>query len=79
MRASYFPDTDSLFIRFNEERIAETTDLGQWDTADFDIDGNLVAITIEHARERRVFPECSFEEVTAERVNAEEGSSAAAR
>ena len=71
MRASYFPETDTLFIRLNEERIVETADLGELDLADFDVNGNVVALTIEHAKERNVVLELAVEEVTAEQVAAE--------
>ena len=78
MRASYFPDTDTLFIRFNEERIVETTDLGGLDLVDFDARGNLVALTIENAVERKIFPDLTVEEVTAAMVAAERASTTAA-
>ncbi len=71
MRASYFPETDTLFIRLNEERIVETADLGELDLADFDVNGNVVALTIEHAKERNVVLELAVEEVSAEQVAAE--------
>ena len=70
MRASYFPETDTLFIRLNEERIVETADLGELDLADFDVNGNVVALTIEHAKERNVVLELAVEEVSAEQVAA---------
>ena len=52
MKIQYFEDTDTLYIEFRAEDIAETRDLDETTTMDVDVEGNLVAITFEHASTR---------------------------
>lgn len=62
MKIKYFPDTDSLYIEFNDHRIANTQDLGPNATVDLDEQGKVVAMTIEHARESVSISEFSFQQ-----------------
>lgn len=55
MNIKYFQDTDTLYIEFHKAEIAETRDL----------DGNIVALTMEHARQRAGIRQFSFEQVAA--------------
>jgi uncharacterized protein YuzE len=52
MKVSYFGDTDTLYIEFRAGGIAETRDLDENTLMDIDADGNVCAITFEHASER---------------------------
>jgi uncharacterized protein YuzE len=52
MKVSYFGDTDTLYIEFRAGGIAETRDLDENTLMDVDADGNVCAITFEHASER---------------------------
>lgn len=52
MRIEYFEDTDTLQITFKGERVADTLDLDENTLIETDADGQLVTITIEHAKER---------------------------
>lgn len=52
MKVSYFGDTDTLYIEFRGADIAETRDLDENTLMDLDADGNVCAITFEHASER---------------------------
>lgn len=52
MRIQYFEDTDTLLLVFKETPVNETTDLDENTLVEFDAEGNLVTMTIEHARER---------------------------
>ena len=52
MKMSYFQDTDTLYIEFKEADAAQTTELDENTLLDFDTNGNMVAITIEHASAR---------------------------
>ncbi len=52
MKVSYFGDTDTLYIEFRAGDIAETRDLDENTLMDLDADGNVCAITFEHASER---------------------------
>jgi uncharacterized protein YuzE len=65
MKIKYFQDTDTLYIEFRAEIIAETRDLDENTLLDIDDKGNIVAITVEHARDRAEFPNYSFEQIAA--------------
>ena len=65
MRIRYFQDTDTLFIELRPADIAETRDLDENTLVKFDADGNLCAITVEHARARADIPYFSFEQIAA--------------
>jgi len=63
MKIKYFQDTDTLYIEFKETDVAETRDLDENTLLDLDRDGNIRAITIEHAGKRTGVPDFSFEQV----------------
>ena len=65
MKIRYFTDTDTLHIEFRDQPVAETRDLDENTLLDVDAQGNICAITVEHASTRAGIPECSYEEVTA--------------
>lgn len=65
MNIKYFQDTDTLYIEFRKGEISETRDLDENTLLDVDATGNIVAMTIEHARERADIPSFSFEQVAA--------------
>jgi len=65
MKIKYFTDTDTLLIEFREGPVAETRDLDENTLLDVDAEGNLCAITVEHASERTGIPEFSYEQVAA--------------
>jgi len=63
MQIKYFEDTDSLYIQFNNNRVAETKDLDRDTIMDLDKDGVLVGITIEHAKEKTNIFDLSFQQI----------------
>ena len=65
MKVRYFEDTDTLLIEFRDSAVAETRDLDENTTLDVDAQGNICAITIEHASTRADAPRFSFEKVAA--------------
>jgi uncharacterized protein YuzE len=65
MRIRYFEDTDTLLIEFRDAAVAETGDLDENTVLDLDADGNICAITVEHASKRAGIPQFSYEQVTA--------------
>ena len=65
MRIRYFVGTDTLLIEFRNGSIAETRDLDENTLLDVDADGNICAITIEHASQRADIPRFSYEQVAA--------------
>ena len=64
-RRTYSEDTDTLLIEFNDGRIAETHQLDEHTLLELDADGNAVALTIELARARNLFPNLSVEHAPA--------------
>jgi len=52
MKMSYFDDTDTLYIEFKSTDIVETKDLDENTLLDLDANGDIVAITVEHASSR---------------------------
>lgn len=65
MKIQYFQDTDALYIEFKSAEVAETKDLDEDTLLELDRDGNICAITVEHAKERAGIPHFSFEQVAA--------------
>jgi uncharacterized protein YuzE len=65
MKIKYFQDTDTLYIEFRQAEVRETRDLDQNTILDLDRNGDICALTIEHARERTEIPSFSYEQVTA--------------
>ena len=65
MKIKYFQDTDTLYIEFRQAAVSETKDLDENTQLDVDKDGNMCAMTIEHARERADIPHFSFEQIAA--------------
>lgn len=55
MKIRYCADTDTLYIVFSQKTPAETRDLDENTLLDFDEDGQLCSMTIEHAKEKVVF------------------------
>lgn len=65
MKIKYFTDTDTLLIEFRDGPVAETRDLDENTLLDVDAQGNLCAITVEHASKRTGIPEFSYEQLAA--------------
>jgi uncharacterized protein YuzE len=65
MKIKYFQDTDTLYIEFTGAPVAETRELDENTFLDVDGDGNILAITVEHASTRADIPHFSFEQITA--------------
>ena len=65
MRIRYFEGTDTLLIEFQEAPVAETRDLDENTVIDLDSQGNICAITVEHASQRAGIPQFSYERVAA--------------
>ena len=65
MKIRYFTETDTLYIEFRDRQIVATHDLDENTVLDLDDEGNICAITVEHASSRAGAPEFSYEQVTA--------------
>jgi uncharacterized protein YuzE len=60
MKIEYFTDTDTLLIEFSSCEISETRDLNETTLVEFDDQGTLVSMTIEHAKEQADLEEFIF-------------------
>lgn len=65
MKIKYFADTDTLYIELRESKIAQTRDLDENTLVEYDAQGNLCAITVEHAKQRADPPNLPFEQIAA--------------
>jgi uncharacterized protein YuzE len=63
MKIRYFADTDTLYIEFRDVPVRETRDLDENTTLDVDADGEISAITMEHASTRAGIPDFSYEQI----------------
>lgn len=61
MKVKYFPDTDTLLVSFSDRPIVETRDLNENVLVEFDRDGRVVSMTIEHARQQTDVGEFSYQ------------------
>jgi len=63
MRLKYFSDTDTALVEFTDRDVAETREISENIYVDLDREGNLVSMTIEHARANAQLQEFSYQEV----------------
>ena len=60
MKVTYFEDTDTAVVELIDAPVAETRELNENVYLDLDARGNLVSLTIEHARAQANLPEMQF-------------------
>ncbi len=65
MKVKYFEDTDTLYIEFRENEIVDTKDLDENTVMDMDKDGNVCALTLEHASQRTDVHQLTVEGIAA--------------
>lgn len=65
MKVNYFSDSDTLYIEFRSDQTIESKDLDENTLLDFDRDGNVCAITVEHASTRTDVKRLSVEGIAA--------------
>lgn len=65
MQIRYFSDTDTIHIELTNSPVVDTMDINEQTLVDLDGDGNVVAITIEHAQESANMRTFSFEQIPA--------------
>ena len=63
MKVKYFRDTDTALLEFSEQPIEQTREIGENVYIDLDKNGNLVSMTIEHARQLASLPGVVVEEI----------------
>lgn len=65
MKLKYFKDTDTLYIEFRVENVNESRDLDENTILDLDAEGNVCAITFEHASSRTDVQRVTLEGIAA--------------
>lgn len=65
MKVKYFEQTDTLYIEFRSDTIAESRELDENTYLDVDAQGNVCGITFEHASERTDIQHLSVEGLAA--------------
>lgn len=63
MRIKYFPDTDTALLEFSDLEVHETREINENIYLDLDSGGNLVSMTIEHARTHASLPELLYQQL----------------
>lgn len=63
MRVKYFADTDTALLEFTDHQVVETKEIGEDIYVDLDQRGNLVSMTVEHARTNARLDEFSLQEI----------------
>lgn len=63
MNITYFKDTDTLLVSFNNNEITETKDLNENVLVEIDKNGHVVSMTIEHAQQQTEIQSFSFNQV----------------
>lgn len=60
MKNRYFSDTDTALIEFSTVSVVETKEISENLYIDLDEKGNLVSMTIEHAKQKANISEVSY-------------------
>ena len=61
MKVKYFEDTDTALVEFADRGVEETREVSENVYVDLDANGNLVSMTIEHAKKNANLPEVKYE------------------
>ena len=64
MKVKYFPDKDKALVEFSEKEVHETKEISENIYIDIDGKGNIVSMTIEHAKENAGLWEFSYQEMS---------------
>ncbi|MGM0404344.1 MAG: DUF2283 domain-containing protein [Thermodesulfobacteriota bacterium] len=64
MRVKYFSDTDTAHIEFIDKTVHETREISENIYIDIDEKGNLVSMTLEHAKDKAGLWEFSYQEMS---------------
>jgi len=62
MKVKYFRDTDTAFFEFLDARVESTREINEDVYLDLDSEGNVVSMTIEHARRNTRLPDVVVQE-----------------
>ena len=62
MNIKYFSDTDTALLEFTDNAVKETMEISENVYIDVDERGNIVSMTIEHAKTTAKLPDISFKQ-----------------
>ena len=65
MKIRYFEDTDTAYMELSANAPAETREISENLFVDFDAQGNVVGMTIEHASVQADMRELAFQRIAA--------------
>jgi len=68
MRVKYFSDTDTAHVGFTDKDVFETREISENVYIDIDENGNIVNMTIEHAKDNAGLREFSYQEIPCKTV-----------
>ena len=60
MKLNYYPDTDSLYIDLSEQPSTDSLEVSAGIILDYDAQGNLVGIDIDHASDKVALKELTL-------------------
>ena len=63
MKVKYFSDTDTAHVEFTDNDVSETREISENIYIDIDAKGNIVNMTIEHAKASAGLMEFSYQEI----------------
>ncbi|MBU1810773.1 MAG: DUF2283 domain-containing protein [Candidatus Omnitrophica bacterium] len=70
MNIKYFSDTDTALVEFSGNKIKETRELSENIYIDLDSQGNIVNMTIEHAKKVAHLPDISYQQFEKQKITA---------
>jgi uncharacterized protein YuzE len=68
MNIKYFSDTDTALVEFSDNNIEETREISENIYIDLDSQGDIVSMTIEHARKVAHLPDISYQQFGKEAI-----------
>ena len=63
MKIKYFNDTDTAIFEFTDNQVVETREISENIYIDLDVNGNLVSMTIEHAKQTAQLPDIAYQQI----------------
>ena len=63
MKIKYFNDSDTALVEFTDNLVKETKEISENIYIDIDEKGNLVSMTIEHAKTSAHLPDISYQQI----------------
>ena len=70
MNIKYFSDTDTALVEFSDNKIEETQEISENIYIDLDSQGNIVNMTIEHAKKVAHLPDISYQQIEKDKITA---------